>query len=83
MIAGSVGSLVLSVLLYEEPMGSILECKSLRCAHLEHFFPLNQGFFFTEQTNAWDTNLQRGGIVAPYPELVHWELVLMGQAHPS
>ena len=42
---------------------------------------LNLGFFFMGQFG-WDMLLERGS-VGLYPEPVHWELVLVGQAHPS
>ena len=35
------------------------------------------------QQYGWGTPLRKGGVVELYPELVHWELALMGQAHPS
>ena len=65
-------------------MGSLLEGKSLWCAHWERFPPPQSGPFLCETSQfGWGTPLQKGGVVELYPELVHWELVLMGEAHLS
>ena len=45
-------------------MGLILEGKSLRCAHQEHFFPLNLGFSFTGQANLVAVLICRGGLLS-------------------
>ena len=47
------------------------------------FFPLIWAFSLWDKSIWLGTHLQRGGVVGLYPELVHWELVLMGQAHFS
>ena len=65
-------------------MGSILEGKSLWYAHQEHFFPPQSGLFLYRTSQfGLGTHLQRGGVVGLHPELIHWEWVLMEQAHPQ
>ena len=61
----------------------ILKGKLLQCAHREHFFPSIWAFPLQDKLIWLGTRLQRGGVVGLYPEPVHWELVLMGQAHHS
>ena len=48
------------------------------------FFPPKSGLFLYRTSQfGWGTHLQRWVIVGLYPEVVHWEWVLMEQAHPQ
>ena len=72
LIPDSVGSLILCVLFCYDLMVSILEGKSLQCAHLEHFFPFNLDFSFMGHQTWLGYPTGEGKCCWTYPELFHW-----------
>ena len=84
MITDSIGSLVLCVLFCYDLMVSVLEGKSLQCAHLEHFFFLLIWTFpLWDIKLGWGTLLEKGSIAGATLNCFIGEVVLIGQAYST